>query len=352
VESPQALHGQSRGLGTDSPAGFSGFAGKPGGAQIFLYHTWSPTNALPSTRVLRYRKKMIPYDSPKALAAFLAERGLAPKKRFGQNFLVSPAARGRILRLLAPEKCLRVWEVGPGLGCMTASLLEAGAVLRAFEIDRGFIAVLKEEFGAGRRGSFTLTEGDVLETWPALREEAPDLVFGNLPYSAAAALIADFLEKDFTRSRWVFMVQKEVAARMAARPGTKNYSSFSLLCQTFMNIRLHFDVSPAAFYPRPEVFSSVVELTSRPDAPVIADRGLYLGLVRAVFASRRKTLKNNLLPWAAARKREEAWVRRLLDAADLCPGLRGETLSAERLAHLAGAARVLLREKEPDGGRL
>jgi 16S rRNA (adenine1518-N6/adenine1519-N6)-dimethyltransferase len=303
-------------------------------------------HALPSTCVLRYRKKMIPYDSPKGLAAFLAGRGLAPKKRFGQNFLVSPGARGKILSLLRPEAGLRVWEVGPGLGCMTACLLEAGAVLRAFEIARGFITILKEEFGAGGEGSFTLSEGDVLETWPAFREEAPALVFGNLPYSAASALIADFLEKDFTRSRWVFMVQKEVAARMVARPGTKEYSSFSLLCQTFMNVRRQFDVSPEAFYPRPEVVSSVVELSPRPDAPAIVERGLYLSLLRAVFASRRKTLKNNLLPWAASRKRDETWVTRLLDASDIMPGLRGETLSVEELARLAGAAHILLRKEQ------
>jgi 16S rRNA (adenine1518-N6/adenine1519-N6)-dimethyltransferase len=220
---------------------------------------------------------------------------------------------------------------------MSAAILEAGALLRAFEIDRGFIAILKEEFAA-RAGRFALAEGDVLAAWPAFREEAPSLVFGNLPYSAAAALVADFIEKDFCQGRWVFMVQKEVAARMAALPGTKSYSSFSLLCQTFMNVRLHFDVSPAAFYPRPEVFSRVVELTPRPDAPVIANRGLYLGLLRAVFASRRKTIKNNLLPWAAPRKKDEAWVARLLGAAGLEGGARGETLSPGELARLANTA--------------
>ncbi|MDR1625517.1 MAG: 16S rRNA (adenine(1518)-N(6)/adenine(1519)-N(6))-dimethyltransferase RsmA [Spirochaetia bacterium] len=281
---------------------------------------------------------MVPYNSPGRLAAFLAGRGLALKKRYGQNFLVNPDLRGRIISLLAPKRGDLVWEIGAGLGCMSAAILGAGAVLRAFEVDRGFAAILKEEFGQTGEGRFALTEGDALALWPAFREEVPDLVFGNLPYNAAAALIADFLEKGFIQSRWVFMVQKEVAARMAARPGTKNRSSFSLLCQTFMDVRIRFDVSPAAFYPRPEVFSSVVELAPRPDAPAILDRGLYLGLLRAVFASRRKTLKNNLLPWAAARGRDAAWAALLLEAAELPPGVRGETLSAEELARLANAA--------------
>jgi 16S rRNA (adenine1518-N6/adenine1519-N6)-dimethyltransferase len=283
---------------------------------------------------------MIPYNSPGQLAAFLAERGLALKKRYGQNFLVDAGVRRRLLSLLSPVQGTRVWEVGPGLGCMSAAILETGAALNVFEIDRGFIKVLIEEFGACQ--NFTLTEGDVLQTWPPIRGENPRLIFGNLPYNAAAALIADFLEKDFVQGRWVFMVQKEVALRMSARPGTKSYSSFSLLCQTFMNVRLHFDVSPAAFYPRPEVLSSVVELEAMPDAPAIVNRGLYLSLIRAVFASRRKTIKNNLVPWAAARGKDETWVQRLLETADLRPSIRGETLAPADLARLAAAAEGLL----------
>ena len=279
---------------------------------------------------------MIPYDSPRRLAAFLAQRGLSPKKRFGQNFLVDAGVRGRILGLLAPEKGTRVWEIGPGLGAMTRALLEAGVLLRTFEIDRGFIAVLEEEF-AGEQ-NFTLVAGDVLRRWPEFREESPRLIFGNLPYSVAAVLIADFLEKDFIQSRWLFMVQKEVAARMAARPGTKSYSSFSLLCQTFTELRLHDDIPPAAFYPRPEVFSTIVELIPRKDQPRIENRGLYLGLARSLFASRRKTIKNNLLPWAASQGKDATWTEGLIREAGLDGGLRGEVLSVEEVVHLANIA--------------
>jgi 16S rRNA (adenine1518-N6/adenine1519-N6)-dimethyltransferase len=283
---------------------------------------------------------MVPYNSPKQLAAFLAQRSLSTKKRFGQNFLISADVRGRILSLLSPAPGTKVWEIGPGLGCMSAAILETGAILNAFEIDHGFIKILREEFGG--RENFTLTEGDVLKTWPARRNENPALIFGNLPYNAAAALIADFLEKDFTQSRWVFMVQKEVAARMSARPGTKNYSSFSLLCQTFMTARSVFDVSPAAFYPRPEVTSCIVELVPRPDPPEILSRGVYFSILRALFASRRKTIRNNLNPWAAALGKDSGWVTRLLEAAGLEGGVRGETLCVERVAGLANAAAGLV----------
>jgi 16S rRNA (adenine1518-N6/adenine1519-N6)-dimethyltransferase len=283
---------------------------------------------------------MIPYNSPKQLAAFLAEQGLAVKKRFGQNFLVDSGVRKKIISLLAPERGMTVWEIGPGLGCMTAAILETGTRLRVFELDRGFIRILSGEFGG--RENFLLTPGDVLKTWPSHREEKPDIIFGNLPYSIAAALIGDFLEKDFTQSRWVFMTQKETAARMAAPAGTKNYSSFSLLCRTFMDVKIHFDVSPGAFYPRPKVFSSLVELRARRDPPEILDRGIFLGLLGALFSSRRKTLKNNLLPWAASQGRDAAWVTRLLEKTDTDPGIRGEVLSAENVAALANRAALEL----------
>lgn len=279
---------------------------------------------------------MIPHNSPKSIAAFLAGRGLALKKRFGQNFLIDAGLRRKILTLLGPRQGIKLWEIGPGLGSMTLPILEAGARVRAFEIDRGFIAILREEF-AGYE-NFFLTEGDALAAWPVFREEEPETIFGNLPYRSAAALIADFLEKDFTASRWVFMVQKEVALRMAAQPGTKDYSSFSLLTQTFMDVHLRFDVPPAAFYPRPGVVSTVVELFPRKDSPALAERSLFTEVLRALFSSRRKTLKNNLIPWAAGRGIDPAGACRLLESSGLNASARGENLSPEDVARLSNLA--------------
>ncbi len=301
---------------------------------------------------------MIPYDSPKMLADFLSRRGLALKKRFGQNFLVNPGVRERILRCLAPAAGDLIWEIGPGLGCMTRPLLESGARLRVFEIDRGFMEILREEFG-GRDG-FTLTGGDVLATWGDHRGEGPDKVFGNLPYASAAAIIAAFLEEGFIPELGVFMVQKEVARRMTAAPGSPDYSSFSLLCRTFCRVRTLFDVAPGSFFPAPGVVSTLVELRPRIPAPVpgwgpglspgagageglgpepeIPHRRLYLELLRALFSSRRKTVRNNLLRFAGETGRSPDWAARILAEAGLDPGVRAENLDVEDLARLTEAA--------------
>ena len=167
------------------------------------------------------------YDSPRALRAWLDHRGLGMRKQLGQNFLINGPARRRLLDALAIEPGDRVWEIGPGLGAMTAGLLERGAEVSAFELDRGFIAALEEFFG-GQRG-FTLIPGDVLKTWPAAwaalgRETgATPLLLGNLPYNIATTLLADLVEKNCFFRRMVVTVQREVARRMIAKPGTPEY---------------------------------------------------------------------------------------------------------------------------------
>ena len=284
---------------------------------------------------------MIAYDSPRELAAFLKAHDLGLKKKFGQNFLVNPGVRAKILSVLAPEAGERIWEIGPGLGCMTGSILERGALLRVFEIDRGFIRILTEEFGT--MPGFSLTAGDVLKTWKEFEDEKPKKVFGNLPYSAASAIIADFLEAGFLPDRWVFMIQKEVALRMAAKPGTKNYSSFSVLCQAFLDVAVRFDVAPGSFYPKPDVVSAVVELRPRKAPLRLEDRALFLELVRALFSSRRKTLKNNLLASSLGKRLDAEEMAELFKKTGVDPGLRGENLSAEELAAFSDAAAVFLR---------
>ena len=143
------------------------------------------------------------------------------------------------------------------------------------------------------------------------------------------------------------MVQREVARRMAARPGSKDYSSFSLLCRTFAEVETHFDAAPGSFYPPPEVVSTVVELRPKIPCPAIADRRLYLDLLRALFASRRKTIKNNMLRFAAGTGRDPEWAASVLDAAGIDPGARGEDLDAGDVARLANAAAG--RDRPPPG---
>jgi 16S rRNA (adenine1518-N6/adenine1519-N6)-dimethyltransferase len=275
------------------------------------------------------------YDSPAEIRAALAELGVALKKRWGQNFLVNRAARERILGLLDAGPTEAVWEIGPGLGCLTASLAGRCRLLLAFEIDHGLVRYLSRAFG-GREG-FRLEAGDALETWPSAlqRYGLPDKVVGNLPYSSASALIASFAEAGFAPGRMVFTVQRELAERLAAAPRGKNYSSFSVLCQHVYAVRERFALRPGAFYPAPEVTSSVIELSPRGEADPPALRALFNELVRALFRSRRKTLWNNLLAWPGARRFGADRLRAALGAQGIDPGGRSEELGAEQLAGLA-----------------
>ncbi|MFI3257545.1 MAG: rRNA adenine N-6-methyltransferase family protein, partial [Spirochaetales bacterium] len=174
----------------------------------------------------------INYNSPTMLKAFLEFHNMAMQKKFGQNFLVNEHARKKLTDALELSSGTRVWEIGPGLGALTQCVLQRGAKLTAFEIDRGFSAILtdifKDEILAEQ---FTLIQGNVLKTWKAESEKfVPERLCGNLPYNIAAVLIADMISASVRFERAVLTVQKEVAVRMSAKPKTADYSSFSVLC--------------------------------------------------------------------------------------------------------------------------
>ncbi|HEY9054632.1 MAG TPA: 16S rRNA (adenine(1518)-N(6)/adenine(1519)-N(6))-dimethyltransferase RsmA [Rectinemataceae bacterium] len=214
-------------------------------------------------------------------------------KRFGQNFLVDKGARERLFKAIEAGAGELIWEIGPGLGSITSLLLEAGHPIVAFEIDHGFSRALKELFG-GREG-FNLVEGDFLKTWKAeAHTRRPSVIFGNLPYNAALGIVADLLEWGWTPPRMVFTVQKEAARRMAAVPGTKDYSAFSVLCASVAKPRILYDLGPSVFWPQPRVASSVVALEPRAEPLLAQDRLGFSRFVRSAFSSRRKTLRNNL----------------------------------------------------------
>jgi len=230
------------------------------------------------------------YNSAAELRAFLDENGLGMRKKFGQNFLINPAVRQAIVRALKAEEGDVVWEIGPGLGAMTSLLLEKGLSVRAFEIDSGFARMLRELF-AGNAG-FSLIEGDVLKTWPD--EPAAPYLLGNLPYNIAAVLLADFIEQGRFFKRIVVTVQREVALRMAAGPGCADYSSFSVLCASAYRVKPLMIIKSASFYPRPNVDSQAVLLELREDAAARNLPACFYPLIRRLFSSRRKTIKNNL----------------------------------------------------------
>ena len=283
------------------------------------------------------------YDSPTALRAWLDHRGLGMRKHLGQNFLINGDARRKLLDALAVEPGDRVWEIGSGLGAMTAGLLERGAELSAFELDRGFIAALEEFFG-GQRG-FTLIPGDVLKTWPpawaALEKEtrAPPLLLGNLPYNIAGAVLADFIEKNCFFRRMVVTVQREVALRMIAKPGTAEYSSFSVLCASAYAVTPLMVLKGASFYPAPRVDSQGVRLDLRSDIDPAGYPPAFKSLVRGLFSSRRKTIRNNLQQYLNARLPSRYGGRDLaldlLEKTGINPTERAENLALEEFSALA-----------------
>jgi 16S rRNA (adenine1518-N6/adenine1519-N6)-dimethyltransferase len=270
----------------------------------------------------------------------LDAEGLALKKRWGQNFLLDQQARTRIVDLLELGSEERVWEIGPGIGTLTAELLRRDCAVTAFEVDQGMTRVLSRLFPTEK---LRIVAGDVLKTWHAMREkgERPVAVVGNLPYRVAQSVIGDLLEAELRPRQMVFTVQREVAERIVARPGSKAYSGFSVLVQLAGSVRKHFDIAPGAFYPAPEVVSSVCEI--RPTIPTSAESGedappslaAVASVVRAAFHSRRKTIWNNLLRAHAEAGRDT--LRAALDRADIDPGVRAEELSPERFRRLAAA---------------
>jgi len=237
---------------------------------------------------------IINYNSASALRDFLESEGLGMRKKFGQNFLINPSVRQSLVDALGARSGDEVWEVGPGLGAMTSLLLERGFSVKAFEIDPGFIGVLKKIFYDEK--NFTLVEGDVMKTWSA--QEPSPFFLGNLPYNVGAALLADLIEKGRLFTRMVVTVQKEVALRMAAAAGTGDYSSFSVLCQSAYKVKPLMLIRPSSFYPKPNVDSMGVLLESRPPLSYPA---LFYPLVRSLFSSRRKTIKNNLTSFLSSR---------------------------------------------------
>jgi len=239
----------------------------------------------------------INYNSPSALRSFLEQEGLGMQKKFGQNFLINQKIRETLAETLGAGAGNEVWEIGAGIGAMTEILLKRELNVKAFEIDLGFIRVLKNIFSGYQ--NFQLIEGDVMKTWR--RQQMSSYLLGNLPYNIAAALLADMIEKGQIFSRMVVTVQKETALRMAAAAGTKDYSSFSVMCSSVYKVKPFILISRESFYPQPNVDSMGVLLENKNTRETGQIPEIFYPLVRSLFASRRKTIKNNLSLFIASR---------------------------------------------------
>lgn len=274
------------------------------------------------------------YNSPSELKNELEKNGFSMQKKFGQNFLINETARKKLIDTLDINENTDVWEVGPGLGAMTNQILERGAKLTVFEIDRGFISLIKQYFKSYEdKNKFFVVEGDVLKTWKKHLENnsIPQRFFGNLPYNVAATIIADTIENNVRFEKCVFTVQKEVALRMTAKPGTNDYSSFSVLCQWAYDIKSIIDLNGNNFWPRPNVDSRSVLFTKKENFPACENPALFMKVMRSLFTSRRKTVRNNLQGYL---KNNELTLR-FLEEAKIDPMKRAEVLSLEEMLRLS-----------------
>lgn len=280
------------------------------------------------------------YNSPLALKAFLDDNGMAMQKKFGQNFLVNEDARKKIIDSLDIGEASSVWEVGPGLGCMTDEILSRGAKVTAFEIDHGFARLLRLFFeDYSKNDKFQLVEGDVLKTWKkhSVENGIPQRFFGNLPYNVAATIIADTINEGVRFDKVVVTIQKEVAQRMSAKEGSANYSSFSVLCQWAYDIKNLVDLAGGNFWPVPNVASRAVLMIKKEDFPRCDNPKLFMRMIRQLFSSRRKTVRNNLLALAGGEKTDMA-----LEKTGIKASVRAEELSVDSLLKLSDSLNEVL----------
>ncbi len=272
------------------------------------------------------------YDEVRAA---LRESEFRPRKRLGQNFLIHENVIESILRLLDLDQNDGVVEIGPGLGFLTRRLLQGAGQVWAVEVDDVLVERLRRS-GWAAEPRFHLIHGDILAV--ALTQMLPSTklkLAGNLPYGISTPVLFRIFDWYAHFSSLVLMLQKEVADRIASVPGTKDYGTLSVWCQVHGRVTEKVSVSPEAFFPRPQVRSTVlkIELFAEPLARN-SELPSLRGLVRAAFGQRRKTLSNTMISWLG---RERSDINRFLLTQDIDPKRRGETLSVDEFIKLARA---------------
>ncbi len=261
------------------------------------------------------------------IRALLARHGFRFSKSMGQNFLTAAWVPERIAEEAGLDEGTGVLEVGPGVGCLTEQLSRRAGKVLAVELDKALKPVLAETL-LGRE-NVELLFGDVLkQDLPALvAEKLPGLrpvVCANLPYNVTTPLLSAFLEAGCFETVTV-MIQREVARRICAAPGSPDYGAFGLFVQWHCLTELLFDVPPSCFVPQPKVTSSVIRLTRRAEKPFpVRDEALLFRVIRAAFNQRRKTLPNALAAGLPELPKERA--AQALAACGLDPQIRGEAV--------------------------
>jgi 16S rRNA (adenine1518-N6/adenine1519-N6)-dimethyltransferase len=269
--------------------------------------------------------------TPASVRALLAEHGLRPSRRRGQHFLADPNTARRIVRLAGVDAGDRVLEIGAGLGSLTLALRERGSAVLALEIDRKLASVLEREVALDP--DVRVVAGDALTVdYDALLGAGPWSCVSNLPYNVATPVVIRLLEEAPSVTSGLVMVQREVAERLVAAPGSAAYGAPSVKVAYYANARIVGMVPRAVFVPVPKVDSALVELVRRDTPPVdVPSCERLFQLVRAGFAHRRKMLRRTLRP-ALGEHAESA-----LAAAGIDPRARAESLGLDEWAALARA---------------
>jgi 16S rRNA (adenine1518-N6/adenine1519-N6)-dimethyltransferase len=269
--------------------------------------------------------------TPASIRSLLDAHGVRPSRALGQHFLADPNTAARIVRLAEVARGDRVVEVGPGLGSLTVALCDAGASVVAVELDRHVTRALEEVV---HDLPVRLVNADALDVdWRELLGDEPGWsMVANLPYNVATPLVMQVLDEAPMIERLTVMVQREVGERFAATPGTRAYGSVTVRAAFYADARVVGLVSPNVFVPRPKVDSAIVQLVRRDRPPVdVDDVERLFTLIRAGFATRRKTLKRALEPLLGARTVD------VLSRAGIDTSARAETLDLAQWGEIAKA---------------
>ncbi len=275
------------------------------------------------------------FDAPASPKAELLRRGLRPKRSFGQNFLTDARLAERIAALATTPPAGTVAEIGAGLGALTAPLLARAARVLAVERDRDLLPILAERFAADLAGGrLTLLEADAKAVdYAALlaAEPRPHVVAGNLPYQLTGPLLERSVALGPSLDRAVFLVQLEVADRLAARPGTPAYGALGVFVGAQYAVERAFVVRRGAFFPQPGVDSALVVLTPHA-TPLAAETPAFRAVVHGAFGQRRKTLRN---AWSGLFAGDAAALAAAASRAGIDLGARGESLDVAAFARMA-----------------
>lgn len=278
-------------------------------------------------------------STPSRTKEIISRHGFSFKKSLGQNFLIDQNILSKIVEAAGLDKDKGALEIGPGIGALTEKLAQTAGVVTAVEIDQRLIPILKEVLEPYE--NVNVHHGDVLKVdlHELFRQQFADVskvsVVANLPYYVTTPILMKLLEEKLPLENIVVMIQKEVAERMVAAPGSKDYGSLSIAVQYYSEPKLVCIVPHTVFIPQPNVASAVIRLAVREEPPVrVEDEAFFFEVVQASFAQRRKTIANNLKGRFFPGEGRER-LERLLQEAGIEPSRRGETLSIEEYARLS-----------------